>query len=366
MKRPGTLQEHQGQTYLCIEGGFNADSRSVTLLATSDDPHFPPAEGVRPISWLDQGDWYPVARKLGNELALQDERHHDELVYADEVIEHYLADTPPDPEVAWVLEGVTGYHGALQDILPQGLAVLVFEDLAAAAALLEQRRADGQASAGEELVPVTHLPGFLTHLAREGYAGALWRGSQPIFFCVDDESALQFLRLGEGAGEGGGLQMEILDAQDGWSPYEGAEEIGFLDNGDACDARLAQVLGEIPLLDWPEAGSFWSAGPARGQPGIITVEEDGLDYGLLFGDEAQANEWLEELDQPWMSWPVPDLIEWLGHEALVERGGLLNPGSHRARRAVVWGDGDRVVVDSFSGFWVHEGDGRFRRAGEEG
>lgn len=364
MKRPGVLIEHQGQTYLCVEGGYNADNRSVTLLATAEDPHFPPAEGMRPITWRDQGDWYPVARKLQEDLVLQDERHHDERVYADEVIEHYLADNPPDQEVAWVLEGGTGFHGLLQDILPQGLAVVLCDDLATATELLEQRREAGQASPDERLVPVTHLAGFLTHLAREGYAGALWAGRQPVFFCVDEENALHFLRLGEGPGGDGGLQMELLDPLEGWVPYEGAEEIAFLDNADACDARLTQVLGELPLLDWPDEDSLWSVGPARGQPGLVTVEEDGLDYGLLFASEQRAQGWLEELDQPWVVWRVPDLSAWLGHPDLAERGGLLNPGGHRARRGVLWIDGDRIVLDSFSGFWVHEGDGRFRRAGE--
>lgn len=340
MKQPGTLVHHAGEDYLCVEGGFNAETRTISLLTTGDNQAFPHRTEDVPVTWRDQGDWYPVARWSADDVLLPDPRHHEQRELAADVIEHYLSDAGELPEAAWAITDGTGFRGHLADIMPQGLAAEVFDDL---------ERAE-EAAGGEALVPVHDVTRFLTHLAREGYAGALWNAQQPIFFCLDENDELQFLRVADGGRSG--MSMELLDPLVGWEPYEGAESVDFLDNGEACDARLAESVGPIPLLDWPDDRSVWSIGPSQADPGIVTVADDGLAYALLFTDEQVAQEWLaEEIEDPWVAFPVHDLESFLAEPGTQGIGALLNPGAHRARRGVLWHDGERIVLDSFSGFW---------------
>jgi hypothetical protein len=346
MKQPGTLLEHAGEEFLCIEGGFNVATRTVTLLVDAASPTFPHRDEDSPITWRDQGDWYPVARWSAGEVLLPDPRHHEQSTLAGDVITHYLDEHPELPEAAWAVAEGEGYRGHLVDILPQGVAAELHEDLEAA-----QDAADGA-----ELVAVHDIPRFLTYLAREGYAGALWNGAQPVFFCLDEEDELQFLRVGDGGG--GKVAMEILDPLESWMSYEGAEEIDMLDNAEACDARLVEAVGRLPLLGWPDDGTLFSLGPDEEHPGVVTVSEDGLDYALLFADEDECKEWItEEVKEPWVCWPIHDLAGFLSLPGLEKGGAVLNPGGHRARRGVLWHDGERIVLDSFSGFWELEDEG---------
>ena len=197
-------------------------------------------------------------------------------------------------------------------------------------------------------------------LAREGYAGVLWNRLLPVFFCIDQEGGLHFLRVRKDEGK---VAMDLLRADETWDLYDGAEPIEFLENREACDARLVETLGPVPLVDWPEDGELWSVGPNTDEPGIVALDDDQLPYGLLFTSEEGAAEWCEEAgEQAWVHWPVRDLGMYLADSKLDGCGGLLNPGAHRVRSGVFWRDGARVVLDSFSGFWALEGE-RFTPVG---
>lgn len=356
MKQPGTVVEHAGEAYLCVEGGFNRATRTVTLMAGAESASFPHRSEDKPLNWGPQGDWYPVARWSPDDLLLPDPRHQEQHLLASDVIEHYLDSVPECPDAAWVVTDGKGFRGHLVEVMPQGLAVQVYEDEADAIS----------AASGEPVVALQDVIRFLTHLAREGYAGALWNGEQPVFFCLDELGELQFLRIGEG--KRGKVAMEILDPDEGWMFYEGAEAIDFLDNGEACDARLVEAVGHLPILDWPDEPLLWSLGPELGQPGIVTVADDGLAYALLFSTEDTCREWLSQEvgeEETWVAFPVPDLDGYLVTVLSQGSGALLNPGAHRARRGVLWHDGERAILDSFSGFWELTAEGSFRSITEE-
>jgi len=340
MKQPGTVMHYGGDDYLFVEGGYNAETRTITLLAAPDNGHFPQDEEAVPMAWRDQGEWFPIARLIGGQLELQKQEHEDTADYAAELIRHYVDEALDGPDQAWTLRSPRGFSGSLEDVLPQGVAVAVFDSEESA------REAAGE----DTVVAISHLASFLTHLAREGYAGVMWNQQQPVFFCIDEASDLQFLRIGRGRGET--VEMELLDPLKGWEPYDGAEEIAFLDNADACDARLTEALDQEPLLGWPDDSQLWSLGPQAGEPGLVNVEEDGLSYALLFSEEEAAETWLGDIDEPWVRFAVADLAALLSAPAMDNCGGLLNPGAHRARRGVFWQDGERIILDSFSGFWV--------------
>ncbi len=343
MKQPGTLVRHDQREYLLVEGGYNAETRAVILLARPDDPGFPPDPASQPLRWVHQGLWTPVARWTAAELRIPDERHAGRRDVAQKVIEEYVAGHRARPAVAWTARHGTGFVGSLEVALPMGLAVHCHDTEKAAAS---EEGAEG-------VVPVDNLGMFLTHLVREGYAGALWNGRQPIFFCADENADLQFLRVKPGPA-GDRVEMEIVDEKDTWQPYDGAEEIEFIDNREACDARLVEMLGRKPLVGWPEAGRLYSVGPEFGTPVIVTEgeEPDAVPHSVLFTTEAAADAFREDAGAAELKvFPVNDLNAFLTQEELAGCVTSLNPGGHRASSGILWSDGERIVLDSFSGFW---------------
>jgi hypothetical protein len=226
----------------------------------------------------------------------------------------------------------------------------------------EAREAAAQEPDTSEVVPIDNLPMFFTHLVREGYAGVLW-DDRPVFFCVDTNEDLQFLRVSPPAKDGGDPVFEILEESGRFGPYDGEEQIEFIDNRDDCDARLVAALGRVALVGWPDSNRLWSLGPGLGEPAILKPEpddsgEEAIPHGVLFTSEDDANTFKGEVCPDLMVFPVNDLGKFLSVPPMSGCIAALNPGGHRAASGLLWHDGQRVVLDSFSGFWKVDG-GRF-------
>jgi len=343
MKLPGTPLRHAGGNYLLVEGGYNHDTRTLTLLAEPGNTAFEHSDKANRVLWCDQGEWYPIAQWAVGMVTFQEPGYESQRALVDELFERFREEQQELPEIAWAVQGVGGLLGTLENIMPAGLATKIFSEEEEAA----------KVAGSDELVPITSLPNFLTFLAREGYAGGMWNERMPIFFCIDDMGELQFLRVRRTAA--GKMGMDILETNGDWNPYEGAEEIEFLENREACDDRLVHTVGNEPVIGWPKDGQLWAVGPRTGTPGRIASEEDELVYGVLFTEEGVAREWIEEVQPTWKVFPVDSVGAFLSHDELQDCGGLLNPGSHRVNSGVLWLDGDRVVLDSYSGFWSLQG-----------
>lgn len=354
MKPPGTLLRRDDREYLFIEGGYNPQTRAVILLARAGDPDFPAAEGQSPVAWGAQGEWLPVARRTAEGLAVPDARHAERTPRVQELLDAYEALHRAPPVVAWAARRAGGWAGALHPALPMGFA----------AACHETREAAAATPGAEEVVPIDSLPMFFTHLVREGYAGALWNDERPVFFCVDDQEDLQFLRVSPPAGEGSEPVFEILGASGRFEDYDGEQSIEFIDNREDCDARLVAALGRVALVDWPAGNRLWTVGPRLGEPAVLqppqdeAAGEEALAHGVLFSDEDAADAFRREVAPDMVVFPVQDVAAFLSAPPLAGSLAALNPGGHRASSGLLWHDGQRVVLDSFSGFWKLE-HGRF-------
>ena len=343
MKQPGTLVRHEDREYLLVEGGYDAASRAVILLARPGDPRVASDSVQRPVRWGRQGEWLPLARWSPDGLRIPDERSVESRAFAQGVIDAYVAGHKPPAVKAWAAKKGVGFASQLHASLPMGLAAGCFEAEADAQKLPD----------AERLVGIENLAMFFTHLVRDGYAGALWNGSRPVFFCIDDEGDLQFLRVSPA---GSTIAMEILDEHDRWESYDGAEAVEFIDNREACDKRLVTALGATPPSGWPADGRLWSLG-TRGVPRIFTTSEGNneLRHAVLFGDEQAARDWAEDKAPDAQAFAVDDLPAFLTGDAMQGNVAAFNPGGHRANSGLLWSDGERVVLDSFSGFWKIEG-----------
>ena len=354
MKPKGALLALDDREHLLVEGGFNAQTRAVILLVRPGDPDFPAPDAAKPIHWGAQGDWLPVARWTPDGLRLPDERHAAHSARAQAVLDAYEAQRSPPPVVAWAARRGGGYAGLLHPALPMGFAATCHDTRENAAA----------APDAGELVPVDNLPMFLTHLVREGYAGVLWNDRLPVFFCVDRHEDLQFLRVSPPAGNGSEPVFEILGPDGRFEPYDGEEQIEFIDNKDDCDARLVAALGRVALADWPAGNRLWALGPRLGEAAVLQPpadedsEEPSLPHGVLFASEEAADTFRQEVAPDLIVFPVQDVTAFLAAPPMAGCIAALNPGGHRASSGLLWHDGQRVVLDSFSGFWKYER-GRF-------
>jgi len=345
MKRKGRTLVVEGQEFQLVEDGFNAESRTVTVLARADSKEFP---GKDTVHWSDLGGWHGVARWTSDRtLHVPNDRYREHEPLLRRVVATYEERHAPrmgEPR-AYASQDGRHYVAHVDSAVPMGLA-----------AVFHARRP--QAERTGRPVPIHDVGAFLTHLAREGYAGALWNGTSPVFFCLDDEDQIQFVRLT--TDERGGPVLEILGEDDAWEPYEGAEEIDLLDNQEACDERLVAVLGRQPVLGWPNDNRLFTIGTPGGDPTLVTLDDDEEEpnVGLLFTSEAEARARLVEFEIDDEILPVPDVADLLGHPTLKDRPLVLNPGSHRASTGHLWSDGRDVVLQSFSGFWLFR-DGDF-------
>jgi hypothetical protein len=348
MKQPGTIVRHDDREYLLVEGGFNSETRAVILMARPDDPRFPRDEAVAPIRWAHQGHWTPVARWTQSELRVPRTEHEGQREVIREMVDAYVEKHAAPSTTAWTLRKGKHFASSLEASLPMGLATVCHDTREGAAAT----------PGIEEVVPIDNVGMFLTHLVRLGYGGVLWNASQPVFFCVDEQGDLQFLRVSRT--EHDEVSMEILDEKDRWEPYDGAEQIEFIDNREACDERMVEVLGSQPLIGWPDDGLLWSVGPSEGHPTVIRQGEsqDEVRHAVLFTSEAAAEAFLSESGpEDSRVFAVRDLDGFLTCEEMQGNVAQLNPGAHRAASGIVWSDGERVVLDSFSGFWRVGADG---------
>jgi hypothetical protein len=83
-----------------------------------------------------------------------------------------------------------------------------------------------------------------------------------------------------------------------------------------------------------------------------TAGEDEMPHGVLFTNEEAASSYGEDNPAELTVFPVSDLTGFLTHQEMEGCVAALNPGGHRAASGILWSDGDRVVLDSFSGFWT--------------
>lgn len=349
MKPPGTLVRRDDREYLLIEGGYSPDTRAIILLARRDNPLFRPDEGQPPVAWGRQGEWTPVARWTAEGLRVPISGHAEHTALVQSLIDEYKAGRPAPPPLAFAARRDGGFAGALHAALPMGFAASVHATRAAAEA------EDG----ADEIVPVDNLAMFFTHLVREGYAGAIWNDQLPIFFCVDEHEDLQFLRVSPPEGDGTEPVFEILGEDNRFDLYDGEQKVDFIDNRDDCDARLVAALGRVALVEWPETNRLWSLGPRLGEAAVLQPEteeggEESVPHGVLFTSEEAAEAFREETAPDLTLFPVNDVAAFLAQPPMAGCVAALNPGGHRAASGLLWHDGQRVVLDSFSGFWKYD------------
>lgn len=229
-----------------------------------------------------------------------------------------------------------------------GLAALVYSTREAAQAA-KDARPEGE---GLRVEAVADLSIHLRECARTGFAGAILDESWPIYFFLDDDGDLKFLKL---AARLETVESTLLDARGEWYPYEGELGIDLLDNQDAGDRLMVERLGGAPFVGYEPGMEFYHLAGDSG-PLTMAIGKDLGDTSIVLPLVVDTDEGRAFLKQHGHDLadrvPIGDLVVFMNEARARGVRVVLHPGENRACRAELWADGDsRVILDSYSGFW---------------
>jgi hypothetical protein len=343
---------HGDDEYLFVEAPGDDAGPALLILARPDNLRAVPV-GSAPTHQSEHGAWCPVARFDGETLLLAPDPPAGLADRLREMLPRYVEQQRQKIAAAkhsawYVLTDGHVLH-ALHPAQPAGLLLKLYREEAAARAALA-------AIGGEGTVLSTgDLREFLELRAEEGFAGALLDEREIVFFFLDKESRIQFVKVRAVDGEGGEakVESELLDDKSRWQPYEGDEELDTLFDPDQWDRLMKRTLGSIPFVGYGDGLVAWAF--HRGEAPVFVEDPDGENGERilpLFHDVASAEAFRtrEKLGKAALA-RVDDLRALVDHATAAGAVARLQPGDHRARGGALWCDEEGILLDSFSGLW---------------
>lgn len=373
---------HEGHEFFLVDRGRSAARRVITFLKrieNGDEAREAGEGGEASAGGLlvktDIGDCMAIASWSGGKVSV--ERGHESLetVFRD-VVERYLEEfrlgrPARNSRPYYFLSSRNQPLFELSRAQPSGLAVLVYssEETAMDAARL-RRNSEGDPV---QIEAVGELSDFLAARSVEGFAGALMDDRDPVFFFSNESGDPRFLRLSIDS-RSGGLRHSLLEEDGSWNRYEGEEELNPELDQDVVDEHMIERLGDVPFLGYrigvplyrlavPDAPELPALAEPLDEPDESAEPvESGQSFCPVFHDMELAAEFLQEHDLDQLeAVVVEDLRELAAYCAQEGRTLVLQPAGHRARGGTFWLNGNRVILDSFSGLWCSEDGVHFDR-----
>jgi len=346
-----------------MDAGTAGEGRTVTILvppgksSCESDP--PPA-----LITTSEGMRVPAARWRDGRVEPLLEMPPERLDIFKAVIDKYMKD---------LLEGDTArgaafyynwadnnFQFSLFDSHPHGLVVRVFTRRATAEKIALGHAGEGKAL---ETRKTNNLCELLTRTANEGYAGAILNDRDPIYFCLDADEIIHFLRLSQDEEEE--IEDSLLMQNGKWNPLPEDGNLVLYVNQDSCDRTMVRLLGDIPFLIEEGNGSLSTVeDPERpGEPESFEMEgletsAPGERMAVVFHGRRSTLEFMTGRGSGNPGTADFDVVAVMDIKKLLkaaERENLvvvLEPGGHRARSGVFWLNGEDVILDSFSGLWT--------------
>jgi len=248
---------------------------------------------------------------------------------------------------------------------PNGLVINLYSNKDLAQEKLHELDGDYHAKLRE----TQQLLDFLVRIADEGFAGAIMDDEEPIFFCLNQAECMVVLRLT--LNDHDEVEEFILQEDGSWGVYEGEEEIEFFLDQDRCDRNMIKNLGDIPFLGYTSTNTLWTIEEKKlnSVPYVLSPEETpyqgipGAKFLVLFQRKNNALNFI--LDRGLLRCEavrVESIKSFLNTASGKSLSVMLEPFSHRATSGTLWLNGNDIVLDSFSGFWILGEDWSFTHA----
>jgi len=343
---------HGEDEYLFVDAPGDAGGPALLIFARPENRRAV-APGRRATHQSEHGLWIQVARFDGRELLLAPEPPEglDERLRG--MLPRYAAARREHIEEAkhpcfWVAAPGGALH-ALHPAQPAGMVIRLWRDEETA----RERAAGCGGEGGEATVQSTgNLREFLELRTEEGFAGALLDDEEIIFFCLDEESRIQFLKVSapRGAKE---AASHLLDGAGRWEPYEGAEDLEPFVDPDAWDRLMVRTFRHVPFVGY---GATWRCFALLhdGEPAtLVDPEGDGRERMLPLFHEADAADRFRTRHRIARARvePVADLVGLVRRQSSQGVVARLHPGGHRACGGTMWLAGEELMLDGFAGIW---------------
>ncbi|MBI4878163.1 MAG: hypothetical protein HY812_00675 [Planctomycetes bacterium] len=358
---------HEGHEYYLVDRGRTPSARTITLLKRLEQDGA--SAGGAVLVRTDIGDCLAIARWSGGAVDVA-EGHESLREMFQQVVDRYLeefrvgrAARAGKPHFFLSAGRLPLY--TLARAQPDGLSVLVFSSREGARRAAAVRQAEEQQPI--EVEEAGDLADYLAARATEGFAGAMLDDADPIFFCLDETGMPRFLRLKMDAARNR-VEHLLLDSSGSWSAYEGEEEILPEIDQEAADRYMVDRLGDVPFFGFRAGMRFCRLARLGDSERPVAIEladepiAGGQPFCPLFHDPEQGKAFLDENRLEGYEPVVVDDLRSLAAWCRLERRVLiLQPDGHRARGGTLWLDGERVVLDSFSGLWYSTDGVHFER-----
>jgi hypothetical protein len=367
---------HDNEEFHLVDEESHDEGRTVTVLVPVD--RAPPlTDECQPVVPTNRGPHVALARWKDGDIEPLMKISDKRLGILEKVLDKYLTDLlRGDGEKS----AAFFYNAAGQDVEfavshshPHGLVIQIYsQKVLAEGSALRNSRAERRL----ETRKTNNICELLTRAANEGYAGAVLDDSDPVYFCVDEDDRIRFLKLSQNEEEE--IEEYLLRDNGEWQHRSDSLDLELYVNQDACDRNMVRFLGEIPFLrDIPRG-----AGPDddEGEDIFFTVEESGdpgrlmrfdmeeaspsmpdTKIATLFAGRRPALDFMAGSRQDFDIVAVTDLKEFVRNASREDLVVVLEPGSHRAMTAFLWASDDDVILDSFSGFWKMSDENTFVR-----
>lgn len=370
---------HNNEEYLIQDNGASTASRRIIFLARPESAASEGGTGQQPIQ-TNHGVWIPIAKWERGGITPITDGARRLTPGLKTVLNIYLrranrTDTKAKRRIYYYVEREGEIDYVISPAHPHGLAVKIFSKKSAA---LKERMAEKEASqlpaAAKESLPFSvrqtnNLREFLIKAADDGYAGAVLDGKEPLYFCLNPMEHILFLRLS--MNDEDEVEEFLLEEDGTWTRYDGEGDLEFYLDQDRCDLNMVRNLGEIPFIGYDNLKHLWTVEEIKlkGSPYILSEKDDPYREipesrsVLLFLKKRSAMEFL--LDRGLVHCEgvrIDDLKSFLQTAGRKSLNVLLEPFGHRAASGALWMNGNDIILDSFSGFWILGEGGEFTRA----
>jgi hypothetical protein len=194
-------------------------------------------------------------------------------------------------------------------------------------------------------------------------------GEDPVYFCLDPAENMVFLKLC--LNDKDRVEEYLLEEDGSWTLYDGEKDLELFLDQDRCDSNMVKNVGDIPFFGYEEIRHVWTLEEEQnpGTPYILPCEESPYQHiaggraVLLFQSRQNALDFMLERGlyqcEAVRTQNLKPLLQFARQQQITV---LMEPFGPRSSSGTLWLNGDDIILDTFSGFWLLHENWTFDRA----
>jgi len=346
---------HEKDRFLVAEEAGDLRRPNLVIYAHHSNASLQAEEGTFAFETEGNNKWSPIAEVIEGAMVLRISEDGGSVEFLKKLLQRYLwerAEAQSRVENPWWYVVVNGRPLHFLDrAVPTGLLLPLYSEKDDAENTLRESNLEG------DVCSTGARREFLRFRAEEGFAGAVLDGKEYIYWCIDDESEMQFLKLRPDR-ENNDISGHLLGEKGEWGVWDGEEELDFVEDQSRWDTLMVRILGEIPFVSYAQDMIHYSLYEAGAV--VLIEDEEEERVAPVFAEPVHARRFAAEHELTGTEVEsVLDLRELVSEASELGAVTRIEPGEHRALGGLLWLRHGRLVLDSFSGFWDSEDGSEF-------